>query len=339
MANVKAIDQEMGAYVELLEYDNIEGMILLSELSRRRIRSINRLIRVGRNECVQVIRVDKEKGYIDLSKRRVAPEEIIACEDKYARAKTVNSIVRHACEVLKFEDAMEIEDFFMKTAWYFDSKCKSKAGCYEMFKLCINNPNILDECDITDRAKAVLLENIRRRLTPQPVKCRADIEIANYGFEGIDAIKASLKEGLALSTPETPIKISLIAPPLFVVTLVALDRKEGIAQLRAVLEAIRVTIVDGYKGIFRVILEPKVVTDNDDSDLRRRLEEAEAELREVPGDDEGEDGKSSSSDEESSESEDGEGEGERGDKVPSADDDGGKADNENKTVVNGELSP
>lgn len=38
-----------------------QGMILLSELSRRRIRSINKLIRVGRNECVVVLRVDKEK--------------------------------------------------------------------------------------------------------------------------------------------------------------------------------------------------------------------------------------------------------------------------------------
>ncbi|XP_026682620.1 eukaryotic translation initiation factor 2 subunit 1 [Diaphorina citri] len=55
---------EMGAYVHLLEYNNIEGMILLSELSRRRIRSINKLIRVGKTEPVVVIRVDKEKGKI-----------------------------------------------------------------------------------------------------------------------------------------------------------------------------------------------------------------------------------------------------------------------------------
>lgn len=48
--------------MKLLEYDNIDGMILLSELSRRRIRSIQKLIRVGRNEVVVVLRVDKEKG-------------------------------------------------------------------------------------------------------------------------------------------------------------------------------------------------------------------------------------------------------------------------------------
>ena len=55
------------AHYSQLEYDNTEGMILLSELSRRRIRSVQKLIRVGRNEVVVVLRVDKEKGvpYVD----------------------------------------------------------------------------------------------------------------------------------------------------------------------------------------------------------------------------------------------------------------------------------
>ncbi len=61
MVNVRSI-AEMGAYVTLLEYNSIEGMIMLSELSRRRIRSINKLVRIGRNECVVVIRVDETKG-------------------------------------------------------------------------------------------------------------------------------------------------------------------------------------------------------------------------------------------------------------------------------------
>lgn len=72
MVNVRSI-AEMGAYVSLLEYNNIEGMILLSELSRRRIRSINKLIRIGRNECVVVIRVDKEKGKLSQPDFSVCP--------------------------------------------------------------------------------------------------------------------------------------------------------------------------------------------------------------------------------------------------------------------------
>ena len=42
--------EDMGAYVSLLEYEGVEGMILLSELSRRRMRSINKHIRVGKIE-------------------------------------------------------------------------------------------------------------------------------------------------------------------------------------------------------------------------------------------------------------------------------------------------
>jgi translation initiation factor 2 subunit 1 len=37
-------------------------MILLSELSRRRIRSVNKIIRIGRNEVAVVMRVDPDKG-------------------------------------------------------------------------------------------------------------------------------------------------------------------------------------------------------------------------------------------------------------------------------------
>jgi translation initiation factor 2 subunit 1 len=48
-------------------------MILLTELSRRRIRSINKLIRVGRNEVVVVVRVDRDKGFslIEQKKRNL----------------------------------------------------------------------------------------------------------------------------------------------------------------------------------------------------------------------------------------------------------------------------
>ncbi|KAF3631217.1 Eukaryotic translation initiation factor 2 subunit alpha [Capsicum annuum] len=91
---------DSGAYISLLEYNNIEGMILFFELSRRRIWSISGLIKVGRIEPVMVLRVDKEKGYIDLSKRRVSEEDISACEKRYNKSKLVHSIMRHVAEIM-----------------------------------------------------------------------------------------------------------------------------------------------------------------------------------------------------------------------------------------------
>lgn len=45
-----------------------------------------------------VLRVDKEKGYIDLSKRRVSPEDIAKCEDRYNKAKAVHRILRQVAQ-------------------------------------------------------------------------------------------------------------------------------------------------------------------------------------------------------------------------------------------------
>jgi len=282
MVKVRSI-AEMGAYVSLLEYNNIEGMILLSELSRRRIRSINKLIRVGRDECVVVIRVDKEKGYIDLSKRRVSPEDIEKCEEKFAKARAVNSILRHVAEILKYETDEELEELYKKTAWYFDEKLKKQASSYDLFKHAVNDPTILDECGLDDETKETLLSNIRRRLTPQAVRIRADIEVACYAYEGIDAVKNALRAGINCSTEEMPIKINLIAPPVYVCTTTTMEKADGLKALQNAINKIETTIRES-EGVFSILTAPKVVTDLDEAELARQLDKLELENAEVSGD-------------------------------------------------------
>ncbi|GAU99709.1 hypothetical protein RvY_10668 [Ramazzottius varieornatus] len=283
LANVRSI-QEMGAYVDLQEYNDTEGMILLSELSRRRIRSINKLIRVGRSEVVVVIRVDKEKGYIDLSKRRVSQADIVKAEEKFAKAKAVNSILRHTAEVLHFKTDQQLEDLHWKTAWYFDTKFKKQAASYDVFKAAVTDPTVLDECNLEENVKEVLLNNIKRRLTPQAVKIRADVEVACYGYEGIDAVKEALRAGLTLSTEDSPVKINLIAPPTYVMTTTTLERTEGLKLLGDALNLIKERI-EKYGGRFSIQMAPKVVTDTEETALAKHLEQLELANREVAGDD------------------------------------------------------
>ncbi|XP_059353633.1 eukaryotic translation initiation factor 2 subunit 1-like isoform X2 [Daphnia carinata] len=283
MVNVRSI-AEMGAYVHLLEYNNIEGMILLSELSRRRIRSINKLIRVGKTEPVVVIRVDKEKGYIDLSKRRVSPEDVDKCLEKYSKAKAVNSILRHVAELLKYQTDEELEDLYRKTAWLFEEKSKKQSSSYDVFKQAVNDPSLLDECGLDDNTKETLLGIIRRKLTQQAVKIRADIEVACYGYEGIGAVKKALKAGIACSTEEIPIKINLIAPPLYVMTTQTPERQDGLKGLEAAIEKVKELIVS-LGGVFNIQMAPKVVTAMDEAELARQMEKAELENAEIAGDD------------------------------------------------------
>lgn len=62
---------ENGADVILLEYENMEGLILSTEVTNKRVRLVSKLLRMGKKETMMVIRVDRDKRYIDLSKKKV----------------------------------------------------------------------------------------------------------------------------------------------------------------------------------------------------------------------------------------------------------------------------
>lgn len=70
----------------------------------------------------------------------------------------------------------------------------------------------------------ILTSTIARRLTPQPIKLRADIELTCYTPAGIDAIKKALRAGERQSNEAVPIKAKLVAPPLYVLSTNATDK-------------------------------------------------------------------------------------------------------------------
>ncbi|KAH9478802.1 Eukaryotic translation initiation factor 2 subunit alpha [Psilocybe cubensis] len=345
MVQVRQI-AEMGAYVKLLEYDNTEGMILLSELSRRRIRSVQKLIRVGRNEVVVVLRVDKEKGYIDLSKRRVNAEDIVKCEERYLKSKTVASILRHvaskipslygsssdaasptadappptpasaekekeskrsarkARQAAQEEDGgvapaehdaggpggnedEKLEQLYDQVAWPLG---KIYGHPYDAFKLALTEPNTVFahlSPPLSPSTLQILLATIARRLTPQPIKLRADIELTCYTPAGIDAIKRALRKGEKQSTDAVPIKAKLVAPPLYVLSTNATDKYAAVERLERAIESIQGSI-EAQGGSLIVKMKPKAVSETEEHDLAQLMAKAGQENAEVSGDEDDE---------------------------------------------------
>ncbi|KAL3942564.1 MAG: hypothetical protein SGBAC_003274 [Bacillariaceae sp.] len=279
MVNVRNI-ADMGAYVSLLEYNNIEGMILLSELSRRRIRSIHKLIRVNRNEVVMVLRVDKEKGYIDLSKRRVSPEDVAKCEDRYNKAKAVHGVLRHLTERRKFF----LEDMYEKIGWPL---YKKYGHAYDAFKIAISEDKSAGdpfaELDVPEDVIEELKTYILRRLAPQPIKIRSDIEVSCFTYEGIDAIRQALFDGMALGSEQNPIRIKLIAPPIYVLSTTTLEKEVGIGLLNKAIETIKETIT-AKGGKIDVKMAPKAVSVKEETELQDMMERLAMENEEVDGD-------------------------------------------------------
>ncbi|RKO85241.1 eukaryotic translation initiation factor 2 alpha subunit-domain-containing protein [Blyttiomyces helicus] len=281
MVSVRQI-AEMGVYVRLLEFNNTEGMILLSELSRRRIRSIQKLVRVGRNEVVVVLRVDKEKGYIDLSKRRVSAEDVAKCEEKFNKSKAVHSIMRHVAEKLD----KTLEELNTAYTWPL---YKKYGHAFDAFKLAINEPEkVFEGLNMPEDVQNELVANIARRLTPQKIKIRADIDVTCFAYEGIDAIKAALTAGEACSTADASVKIKLVAPPLYVMITHSLDKTQGIEVLEKAIAKIEETI-SRSNGALTVKMKPRAVSETDDLELAQLMARVERENAEISGDESGSD--------------------------------------------------
>lgn len=129
-----------------------------------------------------------------------------------------------------------------------------------------------------------LQANIARRLTPQPVKIRADVEVTCFGYEGIDAIKRALTKAEALSTDVIPIKVKLVAPPLYVLVANSTDKTGGIELLEQALKDIETDIV-ASGGALNIKMMPKTVSEVEDQELAQLMNRVEKENAEVEGDD------------------------------------------------------
>lgn len=277
---------DMGAYVNLLEYDNQEGMMLLSELSKRRIRSVAKLLRVGRTEICLVLRVDTDKGYVDLSKRRVEPEDASAKEEQFARAKAVHGIMRHVAQTHE----IPVNELSAKASWPLYAKY---TDAFEAYKKHINQELDLwkeldfsqpgqDLSSLADKIKEDIELNLRRRLIQQTVRLRAKVEVSCSEYEGIDAVKEALLEGMKASKEECEVKINLVAHPLFVLTCTCREKTLGMSTLDSAMELIEKAIGE-RKGEFAIKAKPEIMGQDEKAEDVSSDEEASGEEEDQEG--------------------------------------------------------
>ncbi|KAI3875922.1 hypothetical protein MKW92_030491 [Papaver armeniacum] len=100
---------------------------------------------------------------------------------------------------------------------------------------------------LSEEVKDALIKNIRRHMTPQPIKIRADIEMKCFQFDGVLHIKEATRKAEATGNDDCPVKIKLVAPPLYVLTTHTLDKEQGIKVLTDAIQDCT-QIIDSHKG-------------------------------------------------------------------------------------------
>ena len=112
---------------------------------------------------------------------------------------------------------------------------------------------------------------------------RCDVEVTCFTYEGIDAVRDSLMAGQTIGTTETPIKMKLIAPPMYVITTMTLDKDLGIELLNKALAITKEQILK-KGGKIDVKMAPKAVSQREETELQAMMERLAAENEEMDGD-------------------------------------------------------
>ena len=157
--------------------------------------------------------------------------------------------MRHVAERAK----IPLEELYQTIGWPLYRKY---GHAYDAFKIAITQPETVF-ADLTMPNPSVLpalITQISRRLTPQPAKIRADIEVTCFSYDGIDAIKTALLAGEKMSTEQCPIKVKLVAPPLYVVVANTLDKDIGLATVRSGVDKIR-EVVESFGGELNIKMD------------------------------------------------------------------------------------
>ncbi|EPY33984.1 translation initiation factor 2 subunit 1 [Angomonas deanei] len=254
----------------LLEYGRREGTIPNTEATRRRVRSMGRVFKVGKNEAVQVVRIDAAKGYIDLSKKQVTPTEAKNCEIKYKRGNEVRSVLCHVADTCELPATEVMEQIayplYEKEAgkdafeWlYLINQLNQDGKTDEMEK-------ILGPLNLSEKLTTTLLDVLKNAMRRKVVTILAEVELECYECDGVEVIREVLKSARRFAekeSPDIPVSFSIIGPPRYGLRARTDMKEEALLLFAKVIEKMKIEVAQ-KKGLMSVKVPPQITGDDGD---------------------------------------------------------------------------
>jgi translation initiation factor 2 subunit 1 len=210
-----------GAYVRLDEYGK-EGLLHVSEVASRWVRNIRDYVREGQKLVLKVLRVQADKGQVDVSRRRVTKRDKKEKLLSWKKDRKAESLLRTAAEKLEisFEEAYKKSGILIEKAFgelYYGLEKTAKDGVQVLLDLGI------------DKDLAMTLETItREKIQISLVSVKGLLELRNTKPNGIFLIKDTLR--IAKETGESKgaeINVYLVSPPKYRIVVLAEDYKSA----------------------------------------------------------------------------------------------------------------
>lgn len=172
-------------FCEISEYGR-QGMIHISEISPGRIRNIRDFVEEGRVIVCKVLKIDMEKGHIDLSLRRVSESQKRAKLLEVKQEQKAEKII----EFVASKVSMQLPELYKLV---FD-KVSSKYGTMTAFFDDVAAGIVtIDEFGIPKKIADILLEIVKQKIKIPEVKIGGILTISTYSEDGIGVIRKAFE--------------------------------------------------------------------------------------------------------------------------------------------------
>ncbi len=185
LCNVTSV-QHHSVFVNLEEY-GLNGMIHISEVSPGRIRNIRDFVKEGKIVVCKVLRVNKERGHVDLSLRRVTEAQKRSKINEIKQQQKIEKIVEIVAQKLKKEPKQLIESLNEKIL-------KEYSSIYSCFVEVAEGRASLSDFKIEKEVVEELESAIKARIKPAEVSISGYLSMTNFSSEGVNIIKGALKK-------------------------------------------------------------------------------------------------------------------------------------------------
>lgn len=241
---------KQGAFVTLDEYGNKKGMLHLSEISLKWVRNIRDYVKEGQKVVLLVLRVNPERGHIDLSLRRVSDAHRKHKLQEVKHRQKVEKLF----EILSKELKVPIEEVNKEIG----GKILKKFGTiYEGLEAITLDNKIVNKLGIKDSWESKVVDIIEKNIKTPFVEVTGYVELKSYESDGVNLIKESLKNIENYKTDSnSKIEVSYVSPPIYRIKVISQDYKSAERLLRnAAEEGIKYMKKDKIIGEFHRKIE------------------------------------------------------------------------------------
>jgi translation initiation factor 2 subunit 1 len=236
---------DYGAYVKLDEYDK-KGLLHISEVSSSWIRNIRDFVREGQKVVLKVLKVDTEKGHIDLSLRRVTKREKIEKIMFWKKERKAETLLRGVAE----KTELSLNEVYEKAA----GPMEKEYGLYEGFEKTLKDGSeILTKIGVPENLAVAVVEIAKERIRVAMVKVKGVIELRCVKPNGVKVIKdAFLNTKKMEKIRDAKFRFYVIAAPKYSVEVMAENYKRADDVLEKVAQSVVSNVVKaGGQGTFR----------------------------------------------------------------------------------------